>query len=282
MNQLFYGDNLDVLRRHVEGESVDLIYLDPPFNSNQTYNVLFAEKDGSQSAAQIKAFGDTWQWDQGAEAACLEMIEAGGKVSIAIQALRQLLGSNDMMAYLAMMAPRLIELHRVLKSTGSIYLHCDPTASHYLKILIDAVFGPACFRNEIIWKRTQAHNDPKRAGRVHDTIFYYVKDESQSFWGGGSHGVSEEYMKSHYSKIDAKGRHYQLIVCHAPGPGPARSFFGKELNPPVGRHWTWTQENIDRLIAENRIVITKTGMPRLIQLRRLAFLFKTCGRTLIR
>ena len=140
-NTLYYGDNLDILHRYIADESVDLIYLDPPFNSNQSYNVLFAEQDGSRSAAQIKAFGDTWRWDQSAAAAYEEVVERGGKVSEAMQAFRKFLGHNDMLAYLAMMAPRLVELRRVLKPTGSIYVHCDPTASHYLKLLMDAVFG---------------------------------------------------------------------------------------------------------------------------------------------
>ena len=141
-NELYYGDNLAVLRRHVEDESVDLVYLDPPFNSNANYNVLFAERDGTQAAAQIKAFGDTWKWDEGAARAVEDVIEAGGRASQAMQAFRAFLGDSDMMAYLAMMAPRLMELRRVLRQSGSLYLHCDPTASHYLKMLLDAVFGP--------------------------------------------------------------------------------------------------------------------------------------------
>ncbi len=162
-NKLFYGDNLDVLRRYVKDETVDLIYLDPPFNSRQDYNVLFAEKDGTQSSSQITAFEDTWEWNLDAERAYTEIVERGGTVSQAMQAFRTFLGHSDMMAYLAMMAPRLIELKRVLKVTGSIYLHCDPTASHYLKMLMDAVFGPQYFRNEIIWKRTSAHGHASRS-----------------------------------------------------------------------------------------------------------------------
>ena len=137
-NQLYYGDNLDVLRLHVADESVDLVYLDPPFNSNANYNVLFAERDGTQAAAQIKAFEDTWRWDEGAARAYADVVEAGGRVSQAMQAFRTFLGESDMLAYLAMMAPRLVELRRVLKSTGSLWLHCDPTASHYLKMLLAA------------------------------------------------------------------------------------------------------------------------------------------------
>src|SRR5882672_6438968 len=141
MNTLYYGDNLDVLRLHVKDESVDLIYLDPPFNSNQDYNVLFAEH-GTKAAAQIKAFEDTWEWNVDAERSYVETVEGGGRVSEVLQAFRTFLGDSDMMAYLAMMAPRLVQLRRVLMPTGGIYLHCDPTASHYLKMLMDAVFGP--------------------------------------------------------------------------------------------------------------------------------------------
>jgi DNA modification methylase len=264
-NVLYYGDNLDVLRQHIKDESVDLIYLDPPFNSNATYNVLFAEHNGSQAAAQIKAFGDTWQWDENATATFQAMVEAGGKVGEALQAFRLLLGTNNMLAYLTMMAPRLVELHRVLKPTGSMYLHCDPTASHYLKVLMDAVFGVENYKNEIVWKRTQAHNDPHKCGGAHDVILYYTKDGRLSAWNGGFHEVSDAYLASHYSKRDTNGRRFQHVVCHAPGSGPPRIFFGIEMNPPEGRHWSWTQEGIDRLMAEGRLVRTSSGMPRLIQ-----------------
>ena len=181
MNTLYYGDNLQVLREHVSDESVDLVYLDPPFNSNANYNVLFAEKNGSQAAAQIKAFEDTWQWDRIAAQAYEETVELGGDVSRAMQAFRTVLGENNMLAYLAMMAPRLVELRRVLKETGSIYLHCDPTASHYLKLLMDAVFGPKSFLNEIVWQRTGAHSDAQRWGRVSDTLLFYCKTDEYTW-----------------------------------------------------------------------------------------------------
>ena len=148
MNRLYFGDNLHVLRQAVAGESVDLVYLDPPFKSNQDYNVLFAERDGARAAAQIKAFEDTWEWNDEAALAYEEVVECGGRVSLALQAFRNFLGTSDMMAYLAMMAPRLLELHRVLKPTGSLYLHCDPTTSHYLKMLLDAVFGRNASRRD--------------------------------------------------------------------------------------------------------------------------------------
>ena len=148
-NKLFFGDNLPILREHIANESVDLVYLDPPFNSNANYNVLFKEKSGEHSHAQITAFEDTWEWGADAEETYFETIQKGGRLSDFLQAFRVLLGPSDMMAYLVMMAPRLQELHRVLKPTGSIYLHCDPTASHYLKLLMDAVFDTINFRNEV-------------------------------------------------------------------------------------------------------------------------------------
>ena len=163
MNHLHYGDNLRVLRESVADESVDLIYLDPPFNSNASYNVLFKGPGGSDSQAQIEAFDDTWHWTTSAEEAFSEVLTSGNSdASEMLRAMRQFLGDNDMMAYLAMMAVRLIELHRVLKPTGSLYLHCDPTASHYLKILLDAVFGARNFRNEISWRRSNPKSHASR------------------------------------------------------------------------------------------------------------------------
>lgn len=181
-NVLYYGDNLVVLRQHVRDESVDLVYLDPPFNSNKDYNVLFEEHDGTRSAAQIKVFEDTWRWDTEAAERYDEVLQVGGKVAEAMQAFRLLLGRSDMMAYLANMAPRLIELRRVMKPHGSIYLHCDATASHYLKVLMDAVFGLRNCRREIIWRSGWVSGFKTRAKnwvRNHDTLLYYVKDVSQ-------------------------------------------------------------------------------------------------------
>lgn len=178
-NILYYGDNLDILRRYVADESVDLIYLDPPFKSKKDYNVLFIEQDGSKSKAQIKAFEDTWQWDQEAAALYQEVVEAGGKVSQTMQGFRLVLGQNDMLAYLTMMAPRLIELRRVLKDTGSIYLHCDQTASHYLKMLMDAVFGPTNFKNEIIWHYKKWPSGKYAFQRNHDIILFYARSASR-------------------------------------------------------------------------------------------------------
>jgi DNA modification methylase len=179
-NKLYYGDNLEILQLHVKDESVDLIYLDPPFKSNQNYNILFAERNGTQSRAQIKAFEDTWQWDQGSAETYTRTVEQGGQVSEVLQAFRQILCENDMMEYLSMMAPRLKELCRVLKPTGSIYLHCDPTASHYLKILMDAVFSGNNYRNEIIWHYRKWPSGYKQFQRNHDVLLFYSRSESSS------------------------------------------------------------------------------------------------------
>src|ERR1035437_1804446 len=161
-NRLYYGDNLEILRKEIKDESIDLIYLDPPFNSKRDYNLLFKSPKGHDSDAQITAFDDSWHWGAEAEKEFAEILhQPNTEVAEMMLALRRFIGENDMMAYLTMMANRLLELHRVLKTTGSLYLHCDPTASHYLKIVLDGVFGKECFQNEIVWKRQSAHSDAK-------------------------------------------------------------------------------------------------------------------------
>jgi len=233
-NTLYYGDNLDIMRRYIKDESVDLVYLDPPFNSNQTYNVLYAEHSGSRSAAQIKAFEDTWHWGDDAAEAYQEVVEVNDKASEAMRAFWLLLGASDMMAYLAMMAPRLKELHRVLKPTGSIYLHCDATASHYLKLLMDAIFDPSSFRNEIIWKRTPFSGSSKARAlqypRSHDVLLFYTKGQ-QWTWNGPTNPYSEDYL-SRFKWDDGDGRgHYRKTLLK-----------------------TYSQETFDRLQADNRLV----------------------------
>ncbi|MDP4021543.1 DNA methyltransferase [Methylobacterium sp. NEAU 140] len=180
---LYYGDNLDILLRHVPTESVDLVYLDPPFQSGRDYNILFEEKDGSKAAAQIRAFEDTWDWDIAAALSYDRTVNAGGAVGYTLEAFRQMLGGTPMLAYLSMMAPRLVELRRVLKDTGSIYLHCDATAGAHLRLLMDAVFGPENFRNELYWHYyNKMHDSRKRLfPRATDTLLFYVKDVRTDF-----------------------------------------------------------------------------------------------------
>lgn len=260
-NKLFYGDNLDILRRYIRDESIDLVYLDPPFKSSQNYNVLFQEKDGSQAASQIRAFEDTWTWDQEDEVVFAELVTAGGRVADVMQAFRTFLGPCDMLAYLVMMAPRLVELHRVLKSTGSIYLHCDPAASHYLKLLMDAVFGPERFLNEIIWKRTTAHSDSQRAGRIHDVLLFYARGAKHT-WVPVFQPYDQDYIDKYYRYDDGDGRKYASGDVAAAGPGPARHFNGQLRQPPPGSHWRFSQDKIDLFVKDGRIFFTKRGFPR--------------------
>jgi DNA modification methylase len=252
-NLLFYGDNLDVLSNRIPSASVDLVYLDPPFNSNAGYNVLFATQDGAQAAAQIKAFEDTWRWDQAAAHDYQQTVEAGGPVSQAMQAFHTLLGTSNMLAYLAMMAPRLKQLRRVLKPTGSLYLHCDPTASHYLKLLLDAVFGPTSFRNEIIWKRTGAHGAAKRYAPVHDVILYYAASAAPR-WNPTYHPYSEEYLSTKYRYHDDRGQ-YRLITLFPPGVRHgATGEPWRGIDPTAkGLHWRYPPSRLEELDAEGMI-----------------------------
>jgi len=262
-NHLYYGDNLDVLRRYIASESVDLVYLDPPFNSNATYNVLFAEHSGEKAASQIQAFEDTWSWDEEAARTYFETVQAGGEVANALQAFYTLLGESNMMAYLAMMAPRLVELRRVLKPTGSIYLHCDPTASHYLKLLMDAAFGPANFKNDISWTRTVPKSDFRQGAtnwpRVHDVLLYYQKDaKAGADFRQPFAPYREDYVQVSYPLVEpGTGRRYGAHSLLAPGAGsrghPQYEFMG------VTRYWRYNKEKMERLLAEGRIVRSDKG-----------------------
>jgi DNA modification methylase len=250
-NVLYYGDNLDVLRRHIKDESVDLVYLDPPFNSNQTYNVLFAAKDGTDAAGQIQAFGDTWHWDQAAAQAYEETVERGGKVSEVLQAFRLFLGTNDMLAYLTMMAPRLVELHRVLKPSGSLYLHCDPTASHYLKLLLDAVFGPDHFLAEITWRRSSTHSDAKRWSPIADIILHYSKGANPT-WNPVHAPHDPEYVEDKYRFQDPDGRRYMLDNMTSPKARPNMMYEWKgHASPTLG--WRYSKETMAKLDREGLV-----------------------------
>jgi site-specific DNA-methyltransferase (adenine-specific) len=250
-NQLYYGDNLQVLRDSVSTESVDLVYLDPPFNSQANYNVLFKAPTGQKSEAQIEAFEDTWHWNDHAENAFDEVMKSGnGDVAELLRALRSFLKENDMMAYLTMMAIRLLELHRVLKSTGSLYLHCDPTAGHYLKVLMDAIFGADMFRNDITWKRTTTHSDSKTWSRVSDTIFFYTKGRTFT-WNTPREPHSEEYLADKYRYNDGDGQ-YRLDNMTSPNPRPNMMYEWKGF-PFPDKGWRYSKETMAKLDAEGRI-----------------------------
>ncbi len=265
-NTLYYGDNLKVLREYIQDESIDLIYLDPPFNSNRSYNVLFKDESGISSDAQITAFDDSWHWGETAEKTYEELITtAPGNVGQMMAALHSFIGANQMMAYLVMMAARLVELHRVLKPTGSLYLHCDPTASHYLKIILDTIFGVNCFQNEITWKRSSAHSDAKQGrkayGNISDILLFYSKSEHYTF-NTQFVKYSDEYIKNTYNNIDPDGRFWKSSDLTGPGGAakgnPSYEFLG------VTRFWRFTKANMERLYAEGKIYQSGPGaVPRM-------------------
>jgi DNA modification methylase len=280
-NRLYYGDNLDVLRTHVKDQTVDLVYLDPPFNSNRNYNVIFGKHlRQANDAAQIEAFGDTWVWTPVTDEQYRDLVNGGlpSEVSNALAAMRTLLTENDAMAYLVNMAPRLVELHRVLKTTGSLYLHCDPTMSHFLKILLDTIFGPEQFKSEIIWKRTGSHGSAKRYGPVHDVILFYSKSNVYT-WNQVYGPYDPDYISEKFGKSDERGNFQDISLT---GPEVRAGDSGKPwrgVDPTVsGRHWALpgflsdlgilppagsVQERLDALDAAGRIYWTSKGTPRL-------------------
>lgn len=238
LNRLYYGDNLDVLREHIPDESVDLIYLDPPFNSNANYNVLFKSPKGEHSEAQITAFEDTWHWTRESARTLEQLKFKHGELAELLDLMVRQFGHNDLSAYLVMMAVRLVELHRVLKVTGSLYLHCDPTASHYLKMILDMIFGAKSFRNEIVWKRMNPSGFKGKTslGKGHDVILYFSK--SNDFLYNPIYvPYSEKYVQERFNKIDETGRRYK------------DAFLGTAT----------TKETIERLKAEKKIYYTHSG-----------------------
>ncbi len=247
-NVLYFGDNLEILRKYVPDNSIDLIYLDPPFNSKKDYNILFKENGGVESEAQIKAFTDSWHWTQTAQDTYHEIVTKGPlKVGKLIGALHDSIGGNDVMAYLVMMTIRLVELHRVLKPTGSLYLHCDPTASHYLKLVLDQIFGPANFRNEIVWKRFNFHADARRFGRLSDRVLFYTKRSDYTF-NRLKVAFSDKYVESKFTHVDSDGRKYRLDNLNPPGGrGPIYEFHG------VTQPWRFTKDKMLQLESEDRI-----------------------------
>jgi len=273
MNQLFYGDNLDVLRRHVHAETVDLVYLDPPFNSNRSYNVIFNRHDvvADPDQAQIQAFDDTWKWSPVTEQQYVDYVsgELPTEVADALRAFHTLLGRNDAMAYLVNMAPRLVEMHRVLKPHGSLYLHCDPTMSHYLKVMLDAIFGADQFVNEIVWKRTTSHSSAKKYAPVHDVILYYARGPRRT-WHGPRVGYEESYLDKYYRYDDGDGRLYwrnSLTAAGTRNGSSGQPWRGINV-AATGQHWKFTTERLDELDAAGQIYWPpKGGFPQIKRYR---------------
>lgn len=256
-NILYYGDNLEILRKYIPDNSIDLVYLDPPFNSNVAYNILFKEPTGEPSQAQITAFDDTWHWGLESEKEFQEIIlHAPVNVAELITAFRNFIHQNDVMAYLVMMCIRLLELKRVLKETGSIYLHCDPTASHYLKTLMDTIFGMDNFKNEIVWKRFNFHADAKRFGRVSDRILFYSKSKNYKF-NRMRTSFSDDYIANKFTHFDSEGRLFRVDNLNPPANrGPVYEYHG------VTKAWRFTKEKMLQLEAEDRIY-TDSKIPQL-------------------
>lgn len=268
MNHLYFGDNLDVLRRYISSESVDLVYLDPPFNSNRNYSVIF-NRNGTtddEAAAQIEAFEDTWKWTHTTDEQLDDFLEGGpGRTVDAITAFLSMLGKNDAMAYLVNMAPRLVEMHRVLKKTGSLYLHCDPTMSHYLKVLLDSIFDARNFRGNITWVRTTTHNDAKRWSPNSDVILYYGKS-AQVTWNAVHTAHADEYVASKYRHDDGDGRKYRLDNMTSPNPRPNLTYEWKGHQPPPNG-WRYSRERMQELDRQGRIWYPNSTEKR-IQLKR--------------
>jgi DNA modification methylase len=258
LNKLYYGDNLDVLRGEIPDKSIDLVYLDPPFNSSATYNVLFASPKGHFSHAQIAAFEDTWHWGEQAEKEFGEILaQSNTQVAEVMRALRQFLGENDMMAYLTMMANRFIQLHRVLKPTGALYLHCDPTASHYLKVVLDGVFGFEFYRNEITWKRTFAHgNVGRNYGSISDVLLFYSKGREYT-WNQQFAKLSAAALDEKYPNIDPDGRRWQSVTLRNPGFRPNLHFPYTASNgvtyQPHRNGWSGNLERLQKYDREGRL-----------------------------
>lgn len=266
-NTLFYGDNLKVLREYISDESIDLIYLDPPFNSNRNYNVLFKDESGTDSEAQITAFEDTWHWNPITQHTYDELRHyAPDHVWKMVESLYSFIGTSQMMAYLVMMAARLIELHRVLKPTGSLYLHCDPTASHYLKIVLDTIFSPQNFRNEIVWKRTSARSDSHKWNHIHDILLFYSKSDRFT-WNPQYTSYDKEYIENFYRYVEpTTGRRYasdNLTASETREGSSGETWRGINVRAK-GLHWKYTIERLEELDCEGRIIWpTKTdGVPR--------------------
>ena len=227
INAIYEGDNLEIMAKF-PSKSVDLIYADPPFFSNRKYEVIWKDK------AEIRSFEDRWE---------------GG-----------------IEHYISWMEPRLRECHRLLKETGSMYLHCDWHASAHLKVLMDRIFNDSNFRNEIVWPRTYAHSDSKQGakafGRIHDTILFYSKSVNNT-WNTQYRPYEQDYIEKTFKQMDEEGRRYQTVTLTASKPGGDTEFEWHGIRPPNGRYWAYSKANLDKMEKEGKIVFLKSGIPRL-------------------
>jgi DNA modification methylase len=271
-NELYYGDNLDVLRRKIPSESVDLCYIDPPFNSKRNYFQIY-NNQGGEDRAQAQAFVDTWEWGDEANEGIAWITDIAqlqnGKLTEQtvelIRGLEKVLKRGSLLAYLVHMTLRIVEIYRVLKPTGSFYLHCDPTASHYLKLVLDAVFcgQGGDYLAEISWKRSSAHNDAKQGrkqpGNIRDVILFYTKARDW-LWNWQYTPYSEEYVSGFYKYVDEKtGRRYRLGDLTAAKPGGDVSYEFMGTFPYKGRYWAYSKENMQKYFNDGRLYFPKNG-----------------------
>lgn len=266
--KLFYGDNLNILRKYIKDDSIDLCYIDPPFNSKRNYNQIY-NNIGQEDKAQAQAFIDTWTWDDEANLGLKEIKEnttnkfTSASIDLII-GLEKVLKQGSLLSYLIHMTRRISEIYRILKPSGSFYLHCDPSASHYLKIVLDSIFCAqnGDFKNEIVWRRHYSHNDGNKFGCIHDIILYYVKSSNYTY-NRQSIPYDDEYIKKNYASIDpATGKRFRSVSLNAAGQGTGKNFGELFLTPPSGTHWRWSQERIDAGLASGIIFFTKAGVPR--------------------
>jgi DNA modification methylase len=274
MNRLYYGDNLTIMQQQMGKHSADLIYLDPPFNSQQNYNLLYRTMTGKPVPEQAEAFCDTWEMDAQKEAVARSMpvlMREHGIDSYYVDFWRLWMNAlrhtqPHLLAYLIYMVQRLLHMKSILRPMGSIYLHCDPTASHYIKVMMDGIFGHRNFRNEIVWKRANAHNDPKRYGRISDTILYYTASD-KFVWNTQHTPYREDYYKSHFKQDDV-GRYYRTVPLDAPRHGegsPNLLYDWKGKLPATTRTWSVLREKMVEYEREGRLRYTRTGTPTLLQ-----------------
>ena len=269
-NRIYYGDNLDVLRRYIKDETVDLCYIDPPFNSKRNYNQIY-NNIGKEDAAQAQAFIDTWTWDDNANIGLAEIQSNYNGVFTEqsidlITGLEKVLKKGALLAYLVSMTLRIAEIHRVLKPTGSFYFHCDPTASHYLKLVIDAIFcsKTGIYQSEIVWRRTTAHGNAKQGSKRFevnfDNIFFYTKSSNYTF-NTIYRPFAEEQIQQQYSKVDESGRRYRLVIPSAAKGGGDTSYEFHGVKPPKGRFWAYSKANMEKFYEEGKLYFSNSGQP---------------------